>query len=158
RGRLGLDRAQPVVTPAPGERALVVGLGRSGLALARFLAAHGIFVRVCDLRPAERVRAALAALPPGTESVLGGYDAGVLDGCAARFASPGVPWASELLDRARAASLFVSSEIDLFFRLCPAPIVGITGTNGKTTTAAMTGSVLARGPRPVMVGGNIGET
>jgi UDP-N-acetylmuramoylalanine--D-glutamate ligase len=52
----------------------------------------------------------------------------------------------------------VSSEIDLFFELCPAPVVGVTGTNGKTTTTALAGSVLARGPRPVLVGGNIGDT
>jgi UDP-N-acetylmuramoylalanine--D-glutamate ligase len=52
----------------------------------------------------------------------------------------------------------VSSEMDLFFRLCPAPIVGITGTNGKTTTTALVGQVLDQTGRPVMVGGNIGET
>src|SRR5260370_21308954 len=52
----------------------------------------------------------------------------------------------------------VSSEIDLFLRLCPGTIVGITGTNGKTTTTALTGTVLAAGDRPVLVGGNIGDT
>jgi UDP-N-acetylmuramoylalanine--D-glutamate ligase len=142
----------------PGERALVVGLGRSGLALAEFLAGCGVRVRACDLRPADRMQATLRRLPPGTETVLGGYDEHVLEDCAAVYASPGVPWDAELLDRARRASLPVSSEIDLFFRLCPAPIVGVTGTNGKTTTTAMAGSVLARGPRPVVVGGNIGDT
>jgi UDP-N-acetylmuramoylalanine--D-glutamate ligase len=69
-----------------------------------------------------------------------------------------VPWDSELLERARASSRLVSSEIDLFFQLCPAPIAGVTGTNGKTTTTALAGSVLARGSRPVVVGGNIGDT
>jgi UDP-N-acetylmuramoylalanine--D-glutamate ligase len=146
------------VIPPAGERALVVGLGRSGLALARFLSDHGVRVRACDLRPADRLAAPLRELPPGTETVLGGYDQRVLDDCAAVYASPGVPWHSELLERARATSRLVSSEIDLFFQLCPAPIVGVTGTNGKTTTTAMAGSVLARGPRPVVVGGNIGET
>jgi UDP-N-acetylmuramoylalanine--D-glutamate ligase len=146
------------VTLAPGERALVVGLGRSGLALAGFLAGRGALVRACDLRPAGRLAPALAQLPPGTEVVLGGYDERALDGCAAVYASPAVPWDCELLERARAASLPVSSEIDLFLRLCPAPVVGVTGTNGKTTTTAMAGSVLARGPRPVAVGGNIGDT
>ena len=145
------------VAPA-GERVLVVGLGRSGLALARFLAAHGLRVRIADLRPAEQLRAAVSRLPPDTETVLGGYDRGVLDGCAAVYSSPGVPWDAELLQAARAAGLTVSSEIDLFFRLCPAPIIGVTGTNGKTTTTALVGSVLAQGWRPVMVGGNIGDT
>ncbi|HYW27688.1 MAG TPA: UDP-N-acetylmuramoyl-L-alanine--D-glutamate ligase [Terriglobales bacterium] len=144
--------------PPAGERALVVGLGRSGLALARFLSGHGVLVRVCDLRPADRLASALAQLPPGAETVLGGYDQRVLEDCAAVYASPGVPWHSELLERARATSRLVSSEIDLFFQLCPAPIVGVTGTNGKTTTTALAGSVLAQGTRPVVVGGNIGDT
>ena len=136
----------------------MVGLGRSGLALAEFLAGRGVRVRACDLRPAERIGPALARLPAGAETVLGGYDARVLEDCAAVYASPGVPWDAELLERARAASLTVSSEMDLFFRLCPAPIVGVTGTNGKTTTTALAGSVLSEGPRPVVVGGNIGDT
>ena len=148
----------PAPTPSAGERALVVGVGSSSLAVARFLAGLGVLVRACDLRPAERLKTVLDRFPPGTETVLGGYDERVLDGCAAVYASPGVPWDADLLRVARERDLIVSSEIDLFFHLCPAPIVGITGTNGKTTTAALVGEVLARGDRPVMVGGNIGDT
>ncbi|MDQ6773164.1 MAG: UDP-N-acetylmuramoyl-L-alanine--D-glutamate ligase [Candidatus Dormibacteraeota bacterium] len=144
--------------PAPGERALVVGAGRSGLALARFLDSRGLGVRVCDALPEARLAAFLARLPRATETVTGGYGEEVLEGCAAVYASPGVPWRAPLLERARALGLPVSSEIDLFFKLCPAPIVGITGTNGKTTSTALTGAVLARGRRPVLVGGNIGQT
>jgi UDP-N-acetylmuramoylalanine--D-glutamate ligase len=136
----------------------VVGLGRSGLALATFLAARGVRLRACDLRSADRLEDALRRLPEGTETVLGGYDNTALVDCAAVYASPGVAWDSELLQAARAAGLIVSSEIDLFFTLCPGEIVGVTGTNGKTTTTALLGSVLARGPRPVLVGGNIGDT
>jgi UDP-N-acetylmuramoylalanine--D-glutamate ligase len=145
-------------TPPAGSLALVIGLGRSGVALARFLAGRGVLTRVCDQRRACELSRHVAALPAGTETVLGGYDAGVLAGCSAVYASPGVPWDADLLARARASGLAVSSEIDLFFRLCPAPIVGVTGTNGKTTTTALIGSVLAQGPRPVLVGGNIGDT
>jgi UDP-N-acetylmuramoylalanine--D-glutamate ligase len=149
--------APPLPPLSAGERALVVGLGRSGLALARFLSGRGIRVRVCDRLPPERLAEPLAALPEGTEVV---QDTGpeVLAGCAGVFASPGVPWDAELLERARARGLPVSSEIDVFFRLCPAPIVGVTGTNGKTTTTALVGRVLRRGQRPVLVGGNIGDT
>ena len=148
------ERAVPVA----GERALVIGLGRSGLALTRFLSSRGLRVRVADQRPADQLDLAQSQLPPGTETLLGGYDNGALDGCTIVFASPGVPWDSELLQAARARGLTVSSEIDLFFRLCPASIVGVTGTNGKTTTTALVGSVLAQGRRPVLVGGNIGDT
>ncbi|HLQ61227.1 MAG TPA: UDP-N-acetylmuramoyl-L-alanine--D-glutamate ligase [Candidatus Acidoferrales bacterium] len=138
--------------------ALVVGAGRSGAALARHLRARGEAVRLCDLKTEAELGAQLQELPGGVELRLGGYDPGALQGVAAVYASPGVPWDSELLQAARQRGIRVSSEMDLFFRLCPAPIVGITGTNGKTTTTALTGAVLARGPRPVLVGGNIGDT
>ncbi|HEY8816622.1 MAG TPA: Mur ligase family protein, partial [Candidatus Dormibacteraeota bacterium] len=97
-------------------------------------------------------------LPAGVDLRVGGYDEGVLDGVDAVYASPGVPWDSDLLGRARERGIPVSSEIDLFLRLCPGTVVGITGTNGKTTTTALTGDVLAAGDRPVIVGGNIGDT
>ena len=138
--------------------ALVVGLGRSGLAVARHLAAGGTPVRVCDLRRPEQLEDFMARLPRGVSLSLGGYDQRVLEGCDTVYASPGVPWDSELLDEARRRGLSVSSEMELFLRECPAPVVGITGTNGKTTTTALTGAILARGERPVLVGGNIGET
>jgi UDP-N-acetylmuramoylalanine--D-glutamate ligase len=144
--------------PSSGGPALLVGAGRSSLSVARFLAARGIPLRVCDLRSREELAEVLAQFPPETELVLGGYDEAVLEGCAAVYASPGVAWDAPLLEAARARGLDVSSEIDLFFKLCPAPIVGVTGTNGKTTTTALLGSVLAQGPRPVIVGGNIGDT
>ena len=154
------QRAAPeeMAVPAAGERALVVGLGISGVVLARFLAGRGVAVRACDMRPAERLAGPLERLPPGTETVLGGYDLSALSGCSAVYASPGVPWDADVLSEARRRGLLVSSEVDLFFRLCPSPIVGVTGTNGKTTTTALIGEVLARGPRPVVVGGNIGDT
>jgi len=137
---------------------LVVGLGRSGVALARFLRDRGDRVRVADSKPAGKLGDMLAKLPAGVETVLGGYDDSVLQGCDEVYASPGVPWDAPLLRAARLKGLRVGSEMDLFFRYCPAPIAGITGTNGKTTTTALTGTVLARGARPVLVGGNIGDT
>jgi UDP-N-acetylmuramoylalanine--D-glutamate ligase len=137
---------------------LVVGAGRSGVALARHLTGAGERVRVIDSKPAPELEHTLAQLVPGVEVSVGGYDDRVLDGVDAVYASPGVPWDSELLNHARAAGIAVSSEIDLFLRLCPGIVVGITGTNGKTTTTTLTGTVLAAGDKPVIVGGNIGET
>lgn len=147
--------------PPSGERALVVGLGRSGLAMARFLAAHRLALRAVDRRPAGRLGPALAelaAIDPGAEVRTGGYDETALAGCALVCASPGVPWDDPLLETARARSIVVTSEIDLFLSRCPGQILGVTGTNGKTTTTAMLGAVLRQGERPVLVGGNIGET
>jgi UDP-N-acetylmuramoylalanine--D-glutamate ligase len=137
--------------------ALVVGAARSGVALARHLTRAGDTVRLVDRKPAAELREALAQMPAGVDLRLGD-EAGALDGVDVVYASPGVPWDSQLLNDARARGIGVSSEIDLFLKLCPGTMVGITGTNGKTTTTALTGVVLAAGDRPVMVGGNIGDT
>ena len=136
----------------------MVGAARSGVALAQHLIAHQDKVRVADRKPAAELQATLAQMPPGVELQLGGYDASVLDGVDVVYASPGVPWDSDLLTEARGRGIRVSSEIDLFLRLNRGSVVGITGTNGKTTTTALTGAVLAAGTRPVIVGGNIGDT
>ena len=138
--------------------ALVVGAARSGVAVASHLARHGDRVIVTDRRPRAELESAIGRLPAGAELRLGGYDDNLLSGVDIVYASPGVPWDAELLNHARAKGIPVSSEIDLFLKLCPGTVVGITGTNGKTTTTALTGEVLAAGDRPVMVGGNIGET
>ena len=138
--------------------ALVVGAARSGVALADHLVRSGEKVRVVDQRPPEDMVGAAAHFPDGVDLRLGGYDENVLDGVDVLYASPGVPWDSDLLDAARARQIPLSSEIDLFLKLCPGTVVGITGTNGKTTTTALTGAVLSAGRQPVMVGGNIGET
>jgi UDP-N-acetylmuramoylalanine--D-glutamate ligase len=138
--------------------ALVVGAARSGIALANHLVGSGETVRVTDRRPEADVKDAIANMPSGVELRLGGYESSVLDGVDVVYASPGVPWDSQLLQDARARDIRVSSEIDLFLELCAGTVVGITGTNGKTTTTALTGEVLRAGRRPVLVGGNIGET
>jgi UDP-N-acetylmuramoylalanine--D-glutamate ligase len=138
--------------------ALVVGAARSGVALAGYLVAKGESVRVVDRKSETELGDVLAQLPEGVELNLGGYDDSVLADVDVVYASPGVPWDSQLLTDARRLGIKVSSEIDLFLRLCPGTVVGITGTNGKTTTTALTGAVLAAGERPVLVGGNIGDT
>ena len=137
--------------------ALVVGAARSGIALANHLTRAGETVRVVDRRPARDLRDAISRMPASIDFRLGD-ESGVLEGVDVVYASPGVPWDAQLLNDARARGIKVSSEIDLFLELCPGTVVGITGTNGKTTTTALTGVVLAAGVRPVIVGGNIGDT
>ena len=136
----------------------MVGAARSGVALALHLTARGEQVRVVDRKPEAELLSTIAQMPSSVELRLGGYDDGVLEGVDIVYASPGVPWDSELLNQARAEGIPVSSEIDLFLKLCKGTVVGITGTNGKTTTTALTGEVLSAGERPVIVGGNIGDT
>ncbi len=118
--------------------ALVVGAARSGVALAGYLVQSGERVRVVDKKSEPELRSELALLPASVDLKLGGYDDSVLSGVDVVYASPGVPWDSRLLNDARRLGIKVSSEIDLFLRLCPGTVVGITGTNGKTTTTALT--------------------
>lgn len=139
-------------------RAVVIGLGRSGLALARVLDAEGSAVRVVDRADDERVRARAAELPPSVEVVLGGYDDAVVDDASLVCPSPAVPWDASILERARRRGIPIRTEIGLVFERCSAPIVGITGTNGKTTTTELVGSVLRAAGLTVHVGGNLGVT
>jgi UDP-N-acetylmuramoylalanine--D-glutamate ligase len=137
-------------------RALVIGFGRSGRAAAGFIQRRGGQVRVVDRADSPELRAAVEAAR--VESRLGGYAETDLDGRDLVVVSPGVPWDLPLLEAARHRGIRVTSEIDLFFTFCPAPIAGITGTNGKTTTTALTADVFSAGGLRVMRGGNIGET
>ena len=141
-----------------GRAAVVIGLGLSGAACARVLSAEGWRVRVVDRGEGEAQRRMAATLPAEVEVVLGGYPDDVAAGAAMVCPSPGVPWEAPVLEDARRRGVPVRSEIDLVFERCPAPVAGVTGTNGKTTTTALLGAVLAAGGGRVHVGGNIGET
>jgi UDP-N-acetylmuramoylalanine--D-glutamate ligase len=139
-------------------RALLVGLAREGTALARFLAERGAHVTVTDLKPAERLADRVAALTPfPVECVLGGHPLSLLDAADIVFVSPGVPLDIPLLEESRRRGLPLSSETRLFTRLCSAPVVGITGSSGKTTTTALTNEMLRAGGRRSWIGGNIGQ-
>jgi len=141
-----------------GDRALVVGLGREGMALARFLAEHGARVTVTDTKPAEQVADGLAALAGLSVTLaLGGHPLELLDAADIVFVSPGVPLEIPFLEEARRRGIPLSSETRLFTRLCPAPVIGITGSSGKTTTTALVGKMLEAGGRRTWVGGNIGR-
>jgi UDP-N-acetylmuramoylalanine--D-glutamate ligase len=138
-------------------RVLVVGLAREGTALTRFLADGGARVTVTDVKAADALAenvAALAGLP--VTYALGGHPLALLDGTDIVYVSPGVPLEIPLLAEARQRGLPLSSETRLFTRLCLAPIVGITGSNGKTTTTALVGDMLQTAGWRTWVGGNIG--
>jgi len=141
-----------------GRKALVIGLAREGVDLTRFLTHHGAEVVVTDRKRAEDLGEAMAQL--GGVNVtyrLGGHHASDLDGIDVVYASPGVPPEHELLTQARSQNIQVSSLVELFFALCPAPILGITGSAGKSTTTSLVGDIFAAAGRDVFVGGNIGR-
>jgi UDP-N-acetylmuramoylalanine--D-glutamate ligase len=138
-------------------RALVVGLGVSGVAAATLLAGQGWRVTVNDRLAASDLAAQLARLPGGVAAELGGHPVELLQGVALVVASPGVPWDLPLLAEARRRGLEVIAEVELASRaLAGVPIAGVTGSNGKTTVTSLLGEILRAAGRQVGVGGNIG--
>lgn len=141
-----------------GQRAMIVGLAREGLDLARFLTAHGASVLVTDRKPEQELAEAIAQLDGRPVSYrLGGHSTDDLDRVDVVYASPGVPPEHELLQAARERGLRLSSLVELFFSLCPAPILGVTGSAGKSTTTSLIGEIFLAAGRSVHVGGNIGR-
>ncbi|MBV8194480.1 MAG: UDP-N-acetylmuramoyl-L-alanine--D-glutamate ligase [Candidatus Dormibacteraeota bacterium] len=136
--------------------AVVIGLARTGVAMARALADEGYAVRVVDSADDDTVRNRAAELPRGVGVELGGYPVDVASGAALVSPSPGVRWDAPELEWARAHGIPVRSEMDLVFERFHGPIVGVTGTNGKTTTTALVAAILERDERRVLLGGNIG--
>ncbi len=140
-----------------GMRVTVVGLAREGTAVARFLAARGAEVIATDMKPAEALAGALSMLRPFPICyALGGHPDWVLEADII-FVSPGVPRTIPLLVEAVRRGIRLSSETELFFSLCPAPIIGITGSSGKTTTTTLVGEILRAAGERTWVGGNIGD-
>jgi UDP-N-acetylmuramoylalanine--D-glutamate ligase len=140
-------------------RAVVIGLGRSGAACARVLAAEGHDVLVVDRGDDARLRELAASLSPaGVRAQLGGYQPDVVRDATLVCPSPGVSWTAPELQLARRLGIPVRSEIALVFERCRGRIVGITGTNGKTTTTSLCAAVIGRDGRRVHLGGNIGAT
>src|SRR5262245_21704714 len=137
-----------------GMRVLVIGLARSGIAAAHALAAAGASVVGFD-RDGSLDPGRLRAL--GVELHLGREEERLLQGIDLVVKSPGVPGETLLVQGARARSVPVWSEIALGAHLLPNPILGVTGTNGKTTTSELLGAMFRAAARPVEVAGNVGR-
>ncbi|HMD59476.1 MAG TPA: UDP-N-acetylmuramoyl-L-alanine--D-glutamate ligase [Steroidobacteraceae bacterium] len=138
-------------------RALIVGLGVSGLSAARYLHAAGCAVTVIDSRAEPPQRAALLALDPSIAVHTGPFDRALLEGIDALIVSPGVALQGAFFDAARARNLPLIGDIELFAWAANAPVAGITGTNGKSTVTTLVGRMAERGGKRVRVGGNLGE-
>ena len=137
-----------------GKRVLVVGLARSGLAAAEVLAARNARVIGYD-RDEELDAGRLREL--GVEVHLGPEEETLLQGIDLLVKSPGVPGETPLVSGARKRAILVWSEIELGARLLSNPILGVTGTNGKTTTSELLGAIFRTAGRPVEVAGNVGR-
>jgi UDP-N-acetylmuramoylalanine--D-glutamate ligase len=150
-------RGRAYLETLAGRRVAVVGLGRSGLAAARLLRTAGARVIASDQKSLAALGAdarALSAL--GVSLLVGGNHPEVTQGADLVVVSPGVPLDSAQVAPARAQGIPLIGELELGWRAMEADTLAITGTNGKTTTTALTGALLTEQARPVLVGGNIG--
>jgi UDP-N-acetylmuramoylalanine--D-glutamate ligase len=137
-----------------GQRVLVVGAARSGVAAALLLARRGAHVTLTDRQPSIPEEAALRAARVALE--LGGHLAASFEAADLIVMSPGVPLDLPELARARAAAVPIIGELELASRWLRGPIVAITGTKGKSTTTTLVGRMLEAAGKRVLVGGNIG--
>jgi UDP-N-acetylmuramoylalanine--D-glutamate ligase len=135
---------------------LVLGLRRTGRAVASVLAKRGVRVRAADGRRADALGLAPGDLPPTVDIRLGEDGDDLLRDVDLVVPSPGVPRDARLLLAACRRGIPVWSEIELAGALLACPIVGVTGTNGKSTTTTLVGLALARAGRRTFVGGNLG--
>ena len=154
-------RTRPVLDSYQGRAVTVMGLGLfgGGVGAARYLARAGARVTVTDVKPAASLEPSLKALEglPITFH-LGGHLAEDFRSADLVVVNPAVDKRkSEFVAMAEAAGAEITSEMNLFFAACPAPVLGVTGSNGKSTTTALVGDML-RAWRPTRVGGNIGRS
>ena len=144
----------------PGRTALALGLGVSGTAAARCLAALGREVTAADARPESEVAEAAAALREVGVSVrCGGHPLEFLEGCDLVVASPGIPPSTPILAAARSAGIPVFSELELGFRALGEPaerLLAVTGTKGKSSVVTLLADILRRSGRPAEGAGNLG--
>ncbi len=138
-----------------GARCVVLGYARSGRAAASLLHAAGAKVRVVDAAPAAKLGVDPAAVPGG-DAWLGREDPAALDGADLVVASPGVPPRNPVLAAALDRGLPVRSELEVGWWFTDAPVVAITGTNGKTTTTELVGAMGRAARRETLVAGNVG--
>lgn len=143
-------------TALAGLRVLVVGAAREGTAVSAYLARHGACVRLADARPLDASRQDLADLAAAGVQLEGAVAEPRLDGLDLVVLSPGVPPTAPVVQAARVRGLPLSSEPRLFVQLFGGPVVGVTGSSGKTTTTSLLGEMLRSAGRRTLVGGNIG--
>lgn len=146
-------RVSPSLTDVRGRRFSVLGIARSGVAAANALVARGADVLASDLRAEAALAAELGRLDPRVSVVAG--ENRVREGDTV-IISPGIKPGSPAHRQAHAAGAAVWSDVELFGRMSPAPILAVTGTDGKSTTTALLGEIVRTAGRPVFVGGNIG--
>jgi UDP-N-acetylmuramoylalanine--D-glutamate ligase len=136
---------------------VVVGLGKTGASCLRYLAKRGIPVSATDTRRTPPGLAELGGLAESLDLRLGGFDLSLLDGASQVLMSPGVSLEEPIARAARDRGIEVLGDVELFARNVRAPVIGITGTNGKSTVTSLVARMAAAAGRSVLAGGNLGE-
>jgi hypothetical protein len=143
-------------TEVRGKRFCVIGGARSGVAVAKLLKHNGARVFLSDKAAAEKMQQAAAELgAEGIDHEFGANTDRVLE-ADVLVLSPGVPSDMHLVRKSLQGGIKIVSEVEVASWFCPSPIIAITGTNGKTTTTALTGRIFEDAKHPGIVGGNIG--
>ena len=160
-GLCDLDRLHSILDDLEGRRVTLVGLGQfgGGEGAAQFLATHGAKLTVTDLKPMEDLSNVVQRL--GHKSItyhLGAHEAADVTGAELVVANPAVPRGADILKTAERAGVPITSPMNMFLALCPAPVIGVTGSNGKSTTTSMVGAMVKRSEHRTWVGGNIGRS
>jgi UDP-N-acetylmuramoylalanine--D-glutamate ligase len=142
-----------------GRHVVVLGLARQGRALGRWLPTIGARVTLSDSRSADSLSGLQRefAAQLNVRFVLGGHPLELLDDCDVLCVSGGVPLDQPIIQEAYRRHIRVTNDAQLFVERCPAPVLGITGSAGKTTTTALTGAMCCASGRETFVGGNIGQ-
>jgi UDP-N-acetylmuramoylalanine--D-glutamate ligase len=141
-----------------GQRILVIGLGKTGIASVRFLMGQGARVIATDAKPQAELKDAVREFGSlSADLEFCEYNTDILSRVDMVVPSPGVPPANIILAEALKRKIPILSELELAYRFLKPPLIAITGTNGKTTTTTLIGHILAREGKRVFVGGNIGN-
>ncbi len=138
------------------QQTVIIGLGKTGLACARFLARRGETVTVMDSRSQPPALAQLRKELPDAEVIAGGFDAALLSRAARLVISPGVALSEPAIAAAINRGVAVEGDIELFARNANAPVIAITGSNGKSTVTELVGEMARQAGKRVRLGGNLG--
>ena len=144
-------------TIASSERRLIFGLGATGQSVARWWRQQGVAFAALDTRAERADDEAAVADIDRDNAAFGDVDAAFVDQCTEMIVSPGVALDHPLIERARSQGCRVRGDIDLFLEAAQAPVVGITGSNGKSTVTSIVGEMIAACGVKVAVGGNLGR-
>jgi len=140
-----------------GKKIVIIGMGRTGIATARFLGKQGAKVIVTDEQAVDQWSSEFEKIAKEKWLEIGSYDTRILTGACIVVPSPGVPPGNDLLVEAQKKNIPVISEIEMAYRFLKVPVIAVTGTNGKTTTTSLLGEILKHSGKKTFVGGNIGN-